>query len=234
MQINEISKNKSNNEKNFHAYLIISQRIESAQKEIDRLVGSVGCLTSDISIIEPSEESGKAGEIPVASIRGFIHELSLSSHGKNRIGIIYQADRLNTSSSNILLKILEEPAKNVLIILTAKSSNVIATIKSRCRVVRINDRAKIESITYSYKDFIDSSLAKSFKMLEGIVKDNQADVLLNDWTQQLEEKLLKEYDIKSAMILEKIISIRKKIAGNANPRLAIENLILFIKRDYER
>jgi DNA polymerase III delta prime subunit len=234
MQINEISKNKSDNEKLSHAYLFISQKMESAQKEIDNLINSVGCLKSDISIIKPSEESGKAGEIPVASIRAFIHELSLSSHGGNRIGIIYQADRLNTSSSNILLKILEEPAKNVIIILTAKSSDVIATIKSRCRVVRINDSKETKSITYSYKDFIDSSLAKSFKMLEGIVKDNQVDVLLTDWTQQLEEKLLTEYDIKSAMILEKIISIRKKIAGNANPRLAVENLILFMKKGYER
>ncbi len=234
MQIDETLKNKPEKDSFSHAYLFISQGLKSAQKEIDNLITKSGCLVEDISIIEPSNETGKSGEISVAAIREFIHQISLSSHGGKRIGIIYQVDRLNNSSSNILLKTLEEPPKNVIIILTARSSNVISTIRSRCRIVRINDQPEMRSITYSYYDITALPLFQLFKKIEGIVKDNKAVNLLDDWTWQLEEKLLKEYDIRSAIILEKIIKAKKRIAGNANQRLALENLILFIKEDYER
>lgn len=222
-------------EKNlFHAYLFVCQKRESAQKNINQLIKDLCCLKEDINIIEPSEESGKAGEIPVETIRSFIHQLSLTSHGEKRIGIIYDVDRLNVSSSNILLKTLEEPPKNAIVILTARNNNITPTIQSRCRVIRINDQAESESITYSYCDFIDAPLHQSFKKIEEIVKDNRIEKLLADWMQEFEVILLVKYDIKIALILEKIIKARKKIAGNANARLVLENLILFMKQNYVR
>jgi len=233
MQNNENIKIDSK-KKFFHAYLFICQKRKSAQKNINQLIEEIGCIKEDITTIEPSEESGKAGEIPVETIRSFIHQLSLTSHGEKRIGIIYEVDRLNISSSNILLKTLEEPPKNAIVILTARNNNIMPTIQSRCQVIRINDQAESESITYSYCDFIDAPLHQSFKKIEEIVKDNQIEKLIADWTEEFEARLLKEYDIKTALILEKIIKARKKIAGNANARLVLENLILFMKQNYVR
>jgi DNA polymerase-3 subunit delta' len=56
-----------------------------------------------------------------------------------RIIIIEDADRMRSASSNILLKSIEEPVQNTIWILCAPSDeSIISTIRSRCRVVRMN------------------------------------------------------------------------------------------------
>jgi DNA polymerase-3 subunit delta' len=57
--------------------------------------------------------------------------------GRARFFIIEDADRLNESSSNALLKTLEEPpATSHLILLTSRPSALLPTIRSRCQVIR--------------------------------------------------------------------------------------------------
>lgn len=57
--------------------------------------------------------------------------------GRARFFIIEDADRLNESSSNALLKTLEEPpATSHLVLLTARPSALLPTIRSRCQVIR--------------------------------------------------------------------------------------------------
>jgi DNA polymerase III subunit delta' len=57
--------------------------------------------------------------------------------GRARFFIIEDADRLNESSSNALLKTLEEPpATSHLILLTSRPSALLTTIRSRCQVIR--------------------------------------------------------------------------------------------------
>lgn len=82
--------------------------------------------------IEP-EEDGKA--IKVDQIRHLINEFSLASHqGGYRIAIVEPADRMNLAASNSLLKTLEEPPGNSLILLiSAQPSLLPATILSRCQ-----------------------------------------------------------------------------------------------------
>ena len=58
--------------------------------------------------------------------------------GNKRIYIIKQADRLNKSSANSILKFLEEPDNNlVAILITDNIYNVLSTIRSRCQVLRL-------------------------------------------------------------------------------------------------
>ena len=57
--------------------------------------------------------------------------------GKYKVYIIEQADTLNASSENCILKILEEPpAFAVLILLAQNPNSLLQTIRSRCRMVR--------------------------------------------------------------------------------------------------
>ena len=91
----------------------------------------------DFIEISPEEE-GKA--IKVDQIRALINELSLSSHyGGYRIIVLSPADSMNTAAANSLLKTLEEPQANTLLILiSARTSTLPATIRSRCQGVRFN------------------------------------------------------------------------------------------------
>lgn len=55
-----------------------------------------------------------------------------------RVYIINEADKLNSSSANSLLKFIEEPAENIIAILvTSNVYKVISTIRSRCQIISL-------------------------------------------------------------------------------------------------
>ncbi|HEY6804472.1 MAG TPA: DNA polymerase III subunit delta' [Pyrinomonadaceae bacterium] len=57
--------------------------------------------------------------------------------GNARVFIIDEADKLNDSSANALLKVLEEPpSTSHLILITARPAMLLPTILSRCQVIR--------------------------------------------------------------------------------------------------
>jgi replication-associated recombination protein RarA len=85
----------------------------------------------DISIIAPS---GKLATIPIDTIRDLRERINFKPYeGKVKVTIISFAERLSQDSGGALLKTLEEPTVNNLIILTAVSSSfVMGTLVSRC------------------------------------------------------------------------------------------------------
>lgn len=88
----------------------------------------------DLLILEPEEE-GKV--IPVETIRSVSAFLSLKGkYGNRQIVIIRPAEAMNIYGANGLLKTLEEPTPEALIILiTNKPSLLLPTIRSRCQQV---------------------------------------------------------------------------------------------------
>lgn len=78
-------------------------------------------------------------EITVDEIRrllGFFH--MSATEGGRRIAIIDAADEMNTAAANALLKVLEEPPKDALILLIAhQPARLLPTIRSRCRELRL-------------------------------------------------------------------------------------------------
>src|SRR6185312_5408667 len=59
--------------------------------------------------------------------------------GKARVFLIDDADKLNDSSANALLKTLEEPpATSHLILITARPGMLLPTIRSRCQAIRFS------------------------------------------------------------------------------------------------
>ena len=79
---------------------------------------------------------GASGEIKidrVRQVRRQIFETALSANG--RVVIFYGVQKMNQSSANALLKVLEEPPQGVLFILTATgAAAVLPTIRSRCSI----------------------------------------------------------------------------------------------------
>ena len=86
----------------------------------------------DISYIEP-EESGK--QIKIAQVRELISYVSLKSFsGDSKIAIIEPADAMNRATANALLKTLEEPPEqSILVLLSHRPSRLPITIRSRCQ-----------------------------------------------------------------------------------------------------
>ncbi len=80
----------------------------------------------------------KGKEIPIDQIRALRHDAAYPPYeGRRKVYIIADAERMNASSANSLLKTLEEPPARVTFILIAESSvALLPTIVSRCQLVR--------------------------------------------------------------------------------------------------
>jgi DNA polymerase-3 subunit delta' len=90
----------------------------------------------DFLRLEP-EEAGKA--IKVDQVRQLGASLGMTSHsGGYKIAVVKPADAMNVNAANSLLKTLEEPTANtLLVLLSAAPGRLPATIRSRCQRIDI-------------------------------------------------------------------------------------------------
>jgi DNA polymerase-3 subunit gamma/tau len=88
------------------------------------------------------EAEGISELIPVAQIRKAAYWSRLAPQGKRKLLLIENADRMQDASRNALLKILEEPPTDAVIVLTtAHSDALLPTILSRLRPYRFYSRS---------------------------------------------------------------------------------------------
>ena len=78
-----------------------------------------------------------AANIKIDQIRELEAFVFVGSHRNgNRVVLITEADAMNPSAANALLKILEEPPSSVYFILvSSKTKSLLPTLRSRCRVI---------------------------------------------------------------------------------------------------
>lgn len=101
----------------------------------------------DVTVIAP--ESGKKS-IPIQKVRDIISDSVIIPQSANRkVFIIYRADTLTVQAQNALLKVLEEPPKSVLFILTAASrAALLETVASRCAVLTLSPPDEQTALRY--------------------------------------------------------------------------------------
>jgi ATPase and helicase subunits involved in DNA replication len=107
--------------------MIMTKNIQNdAEKEkIERLIDI--SQYPDIEIINKNNE-----DIKIDEVREIIYSsIESSFNSPKKIFILCGIENLRKESSNALLKILEEPPKNVYFILLSRTLNIIPTIKSR-------------------------------------------------------------------------------------------------------
>lgn len=90
----------------------------------------------DLSLVERQEGDTV---IKIDAIRQLQHNLSLSPYvAKYRIALLLNFEQANDNAANALLKTLEEPPSRVVLLLTAENAEgLLATITSRCEVIRL-------------------------------------------------------------------------------------------------
>lgn len=127
--------------KNAHAFLILGNsgigRLALAEFLSDTFLGfeeSNSSETIDKVIVSPMEDKKT---ISIDQIRSLKDSLLLTSlKGKGKVGIIYPAEAMTYPAANSLLKILEEPPKDTMIILISESSGKLPrTIVSRSQII---------------------------------------------------------------------------------------------------
>jgi len=77
---------------------------------------------------------GDAGAADENTMRDFLGRIDLTPQvGRHKVGVVFEADRMNPATSNAFLKTLEEPPRDTtLILLTTHPYSLLPTIRSRC------------------------------------------------------------------------------------------------------
>ena len=101
----------------------------------------------DVRLVQTLEDKK---EISIKQVRELEKELNFRSFsGKRKIVIIDPATLLNASSQNALLKTLEEPPQNSLIVLIAPNAGaLLPTLRSRCLRISFGPLARDEVARY--------------------------------------------------------------------------------------
>lgn len=108
---------------------------------------------------------------------GAIRELEREAHfrpfeAEKRIFIVDDAEKMNDSASNALLKTLEEPPSTThLILITARPDSLLQTILSRCQVIRFApvESGEIEKFLLGGQKFSPADAALAAKVSRGSV-----------------------------------------------------------------
>ncbi len=119
-------------------------------------IGEPGCLPdypllvpvhADLRWLKPPEDKHTIG---IEQIRELVADLSLTSYaGGGKVAVIEPANAMTANAANSLLKTLEEPSGDALLILIAdKTGRLPATIFSRCQRINVSVPPEHESLAW--------------------------------------------------------------------------------------
>jgi DNA polymerase-3 subunit delta' len=101
----------------------------------------------DFFRVTPAEDSRV---IKIDQVRELSESLALTGHGNGyKAAILVPADAMNINAGNSLLKTLEEPTDNtVLVLVSAQPARLPATIRSRCQEIRLQAADREQGIRW--------------------------------------------------------------------------------------
>jgi len=230
-----------------HAYLI-SHHKSHIQKQLSfKFVHTLLDLSKinhenhpDFLFLEPTKE-----KFGISLIRKIILYLSRKPYHSNRkVVLIHEAHILTIEAQNALLKTLEEPPENSILILTTNhQENILPTILSRCeRLIFQKPSNKVEKSENYRKDstffeeIIEQNLTERFLwVFENYQNDNIQNILEN-WLcynrKLLIDSVTNTYPIEKKLANKLFLNINNiqhtinLLKRNANPRLTLENTML--------
>lgn len=114
----------------FEMALRVAKMLKGKNKQISSATNDCELL-----VVEPEidEETGKEKEISIDKIKEVIRKLGfLNKEQKTKLLIVNKAEKLNQYSANALLKIIEEPFEDsIIILITDNLERILPTIASR-------------------------------------------------------------------------------------------------------
>ena len=165
--------------------------------------------------------------------------------GKRRVYVIKDAEKLNPSSANTILKFLEEPEENIIaILLTRNRYQVLDTILSRCQILALNDASMViryddeialflkylfngKDLFIHYKEILDNILVDKnkakevFEQVEKIILGYLGGKLNSDYDLTIFKGIEKKTLLKYVSIIEEEIP---ELVYNINYKLWLDSI----------
>ncbi len=207
------------------------------------------------SLCDKLESNYLYESIPVSQVRNISAWAHLSSNYGKKVIILENADKMAESSRNALLKILEEPPRDVLFILTtANRTAILPTILSRVRNYSFTERtveqqqnviSRVFHYNGSYTKKVPDSINLYLQSFLPVTPEALADnakaffssiasgkvpdiVLISNSCKQFQPKIL------FRIFIEKLIECLKEYNNDASKVSASSNALSEIKRIYNQ
>ena len=225
------------------SFIIASLDKTKRQKYIHQFCLDAAIDPLDITIIEKETAiKQNINTIGIEDVRNMQKKLFLKPiKSRTKTVILEDAQLLTIVAQNALLKVLEEPPDNTIIILSSQSIEpLLPTIISRCKIIEINDKnpSLSEKETQKATEFLlllpDMSIGEKLKKAESISRDKQkAKIWIANLIHIMRVKLLQLASVKSPdalSTLHTLYTLQKTHTllntTNTNPRFALEITIL--------
>ncbi|MBI4037384.1 hypothetical protein HY385_03095 [Candidatus Daviesbacteria bacterium] len=220
--------------------LLIHPDISSREEEAEKILAKLALAKNHPNILWFAAED-KLGIEQARSIKDF---LSLKPYqGKHQAVVVIAAENLTDEAQNALLKTLEEPPQETVLILGVGSEDqLLPTIVSRCQVVDLTSHAyatpeaRLDSarqVEQKYQQEIEklltSSVEERFQFVEKL-EDREA--FLHALTAYFRKQLLSAVHLKGGQLfLQDLIEAEKWANQNVNIRAILEYLMLKLPQD---
>jgi len=159
-----------------HAFLIETNNVDECFKELKDIICTIN-ITDDfnkeylknlinlnnlpsLSVIEPINTTITKGQLEELEVKFSTKPI----YSKFNTYVILNAEKMNESSSNSILKFIEEPADNIIgFLITTNKENILPTIRSRCEILNVyydlneNINKELNNIVDIYIDSIFNS-----------------------------------------------------------------------------
>lgn len=210
-----------------HSYLICGSN-DDVRDIVEKTIFSLqGGKVDDLDNLKCLDDGSKFG---VKELREVQNQMMLSTQSNFKTCYIENIERLSIPAINSMLKILEEPPKDVIFFLGCKNkNNVLDTIVSRCRGYEISDNTGFDQEMFSIaKDQLHND-ANVIGYVAEIENKEDGLELLSSLLEYSRQKVLSgsgEYaDI--CILTQKAID---DVKANVNMKLTIEVLLLRVIR----
>lgn len=209
------------------ARLLISNSIKIRVGEIEKLLSEAKLKKNHPDVLY-FEEGDKLG---IEQARIIKQHFSLKPYSaKGRVVIIEDASVLTIEAQNALLKTLEEPPIEAILILGTKSdANLLPTILSRCQITRL-DTTGDDTLVYHNKyasdleKLLNSSIEERFSYIE---KLKEKEEFLHALVYYFHHHLMENtQDKKTQEFVKEILQAEEWAKQNVNIRAILEYLML--------
>lgn len=214
-----------------YSFLIASKNKKNADDYIDDFCDKEKINPIDINLQTYEKSMG------IEDVRNIQKSILLKPFkGKTKAVIIQAYENITPEAQNALLKVLEEPPANTIIIISIqKKEFLLPTIISRCKIIELEEEiiplssGDVSGLNDSLNIILSGKTGDKLKIAEVITKNKEDTVLwLEKMSVFVRNKLIESFNdpkyLNFLKSLQKTYAVIK--STNVNQRIALENLFL--------
>lgn len=202
-----------------NSVILINQALEIRRGEILRRIQELG-LKIDHPDVLYFNDTEKLGVEAAKKVRQHLNFKPYAAKG--RLVCLESAHNLTTDAQNALLKTLEEPPLNALLLLGAETAEAfLPTVLSRCQIIKVEGTGEKEDLKSEIESVIGLTIPERFTFIE---KLDEKQEFLEALMVYFREKL--QHDPKYLKINQELLRAEQWALANGNIRAILEYLML--------